>query len=170
MKPIASPLRILDFAITMMDFGLVFADRELSLSAEFERYEVDIDFDMIKEGDLRVFIRASVNQGPKKLAGYTLKAEAVCLFELDGKRKLKESEQSSIEGFSTIYIALNSLRGLISNFTANAPFGRYILPSIDLNDLIEKKRISLTEARAMSNRKKKGVTGNPKAVVEKGTK
>lgn len=55
---------------------------------------------------------------------------------------MRSSIGQSVEGYSSVYMALNSLRTLVSGFTANAPFGRYILPSIDLNDLIRKKRES----------------------------
>jgi hypothetical protein len=140
MKPETSPLRIIDFAITKLDFEMIFTpEPDGDMISIFQSYPLEIDFDLERDGYLRTFIKAEINKN-KEIAGYSISAEAVCIFEFDNKEDLPGDVKRSMEGFSTIYIALNSLRGLISSFTANAPFGRYILPSIDLNDLIEKKK------------------------------
>jgi hypothetical protein len=146
MKPTPSALKIIDFALTNLEYSLVPPTRaeDINASKFFERYDLDIDFGMNKEDHyIKVFIKAEVNRAEKKLPGYSFTAEAVCFFNFNSEIKLDEEVKQNMEGFSTIYIALNSLRGLISNFTSNAPFGRYILPSIDLNDLIEKKKQAL---------------------------
>jgi preprotein translocase subunit SecB len=142
MKASPSPLSILDFAITKMEFSVIPPKKqELDLNVVFGQYEVDIDF-AIKKGDfIRVMITATINSGPNKLPGYSICAEAGCFFKFEGKDKLTPEQKSEIEGYSTIYIGLNALRGLVSGFTANAPFGRYILPSIDLNQLIRTKAV-----------------------------
>ena len=88
-------------------------------------------------------MRAKVNWDESKLPGYSINAEATCIFDFNKEFEITAEAKNSIEGFSTIYIALNTLRGFISQITANAPWGRYILPSIDLNDLIEKKKIEI---------------------------
>jgi preprotein translocase subunit SecB len=144
MKAEASPLHIIDFAVTQLDFNLVVSPNlDEDLRRYFKQYAVDVDFGLSKDEFLRVFIKAEVNYSENKLPGYSLAAEAACIFEFDKGSNLPAAIKNNLEGFSTVYIALNSLRGLISNFTANAPFGRYILPSIDLNDLIEKKKQQL---------------------------
>lgn len=151
MIPTASPLRILDFAITKMDFELVLENVDSHVSNFFPKYDMDIDFDMFKHNDLKVFVRVQVNQSTEKLPGYSFRAEAACFFAFDDRPGIEESQKRDMEGFSTIYIALNSLRGLISNFTANAPFGKYILPSIDLNDLIKKKQSAIMAQETRSS-------------------
>lgn len=139
MKATISPLSIVDFAITSMDFRMQApAKAETDVQEMFGRYEIDIDFSIMKKDIIIVSISANINM-EKELPGYSIAAEAGCFFKFDEAVKLSESDRASLEGFSTIYIALNSLRGLISNFTANAPFGRYILPSVDLNALIGQK-------------------------------
>lgn len=140
MKPISSPLRILDFGFTRLDFEIIHGEKPVNLNDIHNNYELNIDFDIYNNEFLQVFIYADVNFGKKKLPGYSFKAEAACIFQFDKNIKVGDKERLDLEGFSTIYIALNSLRGLISNFTSTAAFGRYILPSIDLNDLIDKKR------------------------------
>jgi len=138
----ASPLQILDFAVTRMEYELV-PPQEMNdnIGKYFDQYEVEVDFELDIDDYLKVYITAKVNKTEEKqLPGYSILTEAACIFRFKDGNNLAEDIKRNLQGFSTIYIALNSLRGLISSFTANAPFGRYILPSIDLNDLIEKKR------------------------------
>jgi len=150
-----SPLQIVDFAITELDFKLVeleSSNPDLEIGILMNQYDINIDFDFYSGDLIRVAIRADINRADKRLPGYSLFAESVCLFAFDNSTQLTDEARNALEGFSTIYIALNSLRGLISNFTANAPFGRYIMPSIDLNDLIEKKKSTLMDMNNVSSK------------------
>ncbi len=139
-----SALQIVDCAITRMDFTIKAPNDDVDLPEVFGKYTVDIDFGIVKRELIQVFITAKINMD-EKLPGYCIEAEAGCFFKFSDEAEITEQERNGMEGFSTIYIALNSLRGLISNFTANAPFGRYILPSIDLNDLVMRKQQQQTE-------------------------
>ncbi|MDB5246424.1 MAG: hypothetical protein JWQ40_818 [Segetibacter sp.] len=169
MKPNISPLHVLDFAITAMDFSIVSSqNEEEDLTSYFQKYEIDIDFTLSKDQFLTVYIKTEINRSEEKLPGYTLMAEAACIFKFDEEAGLPDNIQQNLEGFSTIYIALNSLRGLISNFTANGPFGRYILPSIDLNDLIEKKK-ALLKVEKDNSELKEEKKRNPKKTKKSGT-
>lgn len=153
MKPKPSPLQILDIALTELNFNFVPPPNNDKVSDYYySKYSIDIDF-MIQANDyLMVYMKAEVNHVEKPLPGYSFIAEAACVFDLNEKLVKDSQAKNDIEGYSTLYIALNSLRGLISNFTANAPWGRYILPSVDLNDLIEKKRLSLNEQKETSKK------------------
>jgi preprotein translocase subunit SecB len=153
MKARLSPLSILDFGITSLDFKTIPSENPGDdPQAFFPKYDIDIDFGINPGKYINVYITAKVNAGEEKLPGYSLCAQAACFFKFDEESDLSKPQIAAMEGFSTVYIALNSLRGLISNFTANAPFGRYILPSIDLNDLIAKKRALIsTNSKNKSN-------------------
>jgi len=169
MKANASPLNILDFAITKMDFNILPPKSgEVDINSLFGSYEIDIDFGIHIEDHIQVYINAKINT-QEKLPGYSLFAEAGCFFKFNEGIKLSAEQKADLQGYSTIYIALNTLRGLISSFTANAPFGRYILPSIDLNDLIAKKRASLEVNKKASkiNNDKKTKTTIKKSNVRK---
>lgn len=146
MKPNPSPLAIVDFAITRMDFRIMSPDDDADISELFSSYNIDIDFGVRKDELIQVWVRAKIN-ADEEMKGYSIDAEAGCFFSYDESKDLQAQNRATLEGFSTIYIGLNSLRGLISSFTANAPFGRYILPSIDLNDLIEQKKRQQEEAK-----------------------
>ena len=143
MKPKASPLNIIDFAIINFEINFSPPKKEGAhedLREYFPQYSLDIDFDIHSDSILQVFIKARINKDENSLPGYIIYAEICCLFSFDESAKITQEARNNIEGFSTIYMALNNLRGFISQITANAPIGRYILPSIDLNDLIEKKK------------------------------
>jgi hypothetical protein len=146
MKANLSPLSIVDFGITTMDFKMIPPENpEDDPTGWFHDYEIDIDFGINLGKYINVYITARVNYGEQTLPGYSFCAQAGCFFQFNERTELTIAQKAELEGFSTIYIALNSLRGLVSSFTANAPFGRYILPSIDLNDLIAKKRMSISK-------------------------
>jgi hypothetical protein len=156
MKPIASPLNIIDFAIMNFEFNFVQPNekaKEIDLRDCFNNYELDIDFWIHANEVIQVSIKAEINRD-KKLPGYSIFAEAACIFEFNKSIEITDDARKSIEGFSTIYIALNSLRGFISQVTASAPFGRYILPSVDLNNLINQKKLSVTGENKKSPVKK----------------
>lgn len=145
MKPKASPLNILDFAVMNFEYNFIPSKEITDFKKLFGEYELDIDFNINVEQVIHVAIKASVNKGKLILPGYSLMVEVACVFEFNKEIEISEQARNSIEGFSTMYIALNNLRGFISQLTANGPIGRYIFPSIDLNDLIHQKKEKLVK-------------------------
>lgn len=142
MKPNSSPLKLLDFALLKMDYEFI-APTVIKMPDEYyKEYELDLDFELIKNDALAIEMTVQINAGKNPLPGYRITAKVGSLFVMDKKAAITEEQRRSMEGFSTLYIALNNLRGMIASFTANGPMGKYILPSIDLNDLIQKKRQS----------------------------
>jgi hypothetical protein len=147
MKPAPSPLNIIDFAILNFELNFVAPATENAnggndLRSYFNNYDLDVDFYIHSDSILQVFIKAYINRKEERLPGYSIYAEIACLFDYNKDIPVSPEAKSNIEGYSTVYMALNSLRGFISQITANGPVGRYILPSIDLNDLIEQKKAS----------------------------
>ena len=142
MKPIASPLNVIDLAVINFEFNFIqpVEKEEFDIRKHFAEYSLDIDFGIHSNEIIQVFIKAEINRGVEKQPGYSIMAVAACIFEFNKNIEITKEAQNSIEGFSTIYIALNALRGFISQITSNAPMGRYILPSVDLNDLIAQKK------------------------------
>jgi hypothetical protein len=143
MKPIHSVLKILDFSVLKMDFDFI-APRSSEIhkgpTEYFEEYELDLDFVVFADNYFQVSMIVNINNVDNPLPGYKIVAKVATIFEFGDSLSITPDQRKSIEGFSTIYMALNNMRGIIAGFTANAPCGRYILPSIDLNDLIKKKK------------------------------
>ena len=140
MKPQMSPLVLNDFAIINCNFKFTAPSEITDIRKIAKEYSLDIDFAVIKEDDgTRVFIKTSINNSDNKLPGYSIFAEGVAIFELKSVSSLSEEDKKSLLQYSAVSIAINSLRGFISSLTANAPFGKYILPSIDVNNLFQQK-------------------------------
>ncbi|MBL0065773.1 MAG: hypothetical protein IPP38_12340 [Bacteroidetes bacterium] len=140
MKPKLSPLVLLDFSILNSTFSFLPPKDGVDIKILFLAYPIDIDFAVINEKDiLRVFVKTSINQGETKFDGYKIFAEGVAIFNLLNKEGLSKEDRSSLLQYSSVSIAINSLRAFIANLTANAPYGKFNLPSIDVNDLFKQK-------------------------------
>ena len=140
MKAKLSPLRLLDFTILNSSFTFTAPEDDSDLRKLYSEYPLDIDFAIVDaEEGIRIFIKSSINQEEEQHPGYSIFAEGVAIFELSETDPLSEEDQKSLLQYSAVSIALNSLRGFVSSLTANAPFGRYIMPSIDVNDLFQQK-------------------------------
>ena len=155
MKAQLSPMALLDFAILNCDFKFTPQATEENFQKLVASYELDIDFALPEQEDhiTRVFIKASINQGKVVLPGYSIFAEGVAFFKLASDANLTNEDRNNLLHYSAVSIALNGLRGFISSLTANAPLGRYILPSIDVNALF-KEKIAGTENVVLKNKKK----------------
>lgn len=152
MKAVLSPLRLHDFAVVNCSFKFITTSEELDIKTLFSEYLIDIDYVIVPNEQLiSVFIKTAINQSEDSKPGYVIFAEGVAIYELD-ENGLSKDDKNSLLQYSAVSIALNSLRGFISTLTANAPLGRYILPSIDVNKLFELKAKRLEKS---VNRKKK---------------
>lgn len=140
MTPKLSPLKLNDFAIINCNFNFTAPPEKSNVREIVDEYSLDLDFAIIKDDDIsRVFIKTAINHGDNKLPGYSIFAEGVAIFELTSVNSLSEEDKKSLLQYSGVSIAINSLRGFITSLTANAPFGKYILPSIDVNNLFQQK-------------------------------
>lgn len=154
MKAQISPLNLLDFAIINCSLKFIAPTENTDIRKLVSEYPLDIDFAIIQESDrTRVFIKTAINQEEHEMPGYSIFAEGVAMFELSKSATLTEEDKKALLQYSAVSIALNSLRGFISSLTANAPFGKYILPSIDINDLFRQKAKSVQ--KVVPKRKKK---------------
>ncbi len=155
MKPQLSPLELIDFAILSSTFKFIQPAADVDIRQLVNTYQIDIDFAINHQPeDTKVFIKASINRGESRLAGYSIFAEGVAIFNLAESKKLSDADKQSLLGYSSVSIAINSLRGFISSLTANAPFGRYILPSVDMNDLFKQKEAIQASLKANTKTKK----------------
>lgn len=140
MKPVLSPLTLLDFSILSSNFQFIPAKgKKVNPENYFLKYELDLDFAIIDESESKVFVKIGINNGEKQEPGYSIFAEGVAFFKLENSDSLSEEDKFSLLHFSAFSIALNSLRGFVTSLTANAPWGKYTFPSIDVNDIFKQK-------------------------------
>jgi preprotein translocase subunit SecB len=144
MKPQLSPLKLIDFAIVNCSLSFITPSNNKDFGNLTDSYLIDVDYAItIDSGKIKVLIKASINENDDSIEGYKIFAEGIAIFELSKDATLRIEDAASLVNYSSVSIAINSLRGFISNLTAQAPFGRYILPSIDVQDLFKQKIDSL---------------------------
>jgi len=106
-------------------------------------YNIDIDFSIqVPQNSLyQIFLKIEINFSEQKHPGYSMFSEGVGIFEFDSSVEKNEAEKNNYLYFSGISICINSLRAIISSITSHGPFGKYTLPSIDVNELLKDKGI-----------------------------
>lgn len=153
MKVLLSPLVLHDFAIINTNFKFIDTLENTDIRQIVSSYPIDVDFAIVEEEQgTKVFMKASINRSEKPLSGYSIFAEGVAVFDVSKTAKLSTADKKSLLQYSAVSITLNSLRGFIATLTSNAPFGRYILPSIDVNDLF-KQKTALTKEKSIKKKK-----------------
>jgi len=142
MKAKKSPLVLNSFLLLNHNYQFI-QQAEVPFNIEImEQYPIEIDF-VIQEandGFYQLFTKIEINKIDKPLPGYKLFIEGVCIFSFDKNTQLSDNDKSSLLHISGISIGINSLRNIISTITSNGPFGKYTLPSVDVNQLLEDKR------------------------------
>lgn len=149
MKAYKSPLILNNFFLLNLDYqfrqpGSQLKTKLLNLT---DSYTIDIDFAFQKQDKetFQLFTKIGVNTIEEPVFGYRLFIEGVCVFSFEEQIELSEQDKSSLLHFSGLNICINSLRNILSTTTANGPFGKYTLPSIDVNQLLSDKQKQSTE-------------------------
>src|ERR1017187_221347 len=140
MKIKQSPLKVIDFLVINSRLKFTSPASEINIKELFITYDIDIDFAKVVQGDnYQLFMKISINEGsPPKEIGYSIFAEVIGIFSLNNEGLTKE-EINNYSNYTSLIITINHLRNFISNQTSYAPLGKYMLPSIDMKDLLEKK-------------------------------
>lgn len=165
MRITKSPLELIDFFLldTQCRYIAPSDDTDEDDTAIFEQYEIDIDFMFRPEerakDELWVYVRIAVNCSPEPLPGYRIFIEGTGHYRTVVRDDVSDEEWKSLFEGSTLSIVINNLRAAIMQLTAHGPFGKYILPSVDLADLHRQKQASHAAATPKKRRtKKKAVT------------
>jgi preprotein translocase subunit SecB len=114
-------------------------ERPSDISNLFDDYDVDIDFAFHhakdNEGAQIIFIKTEINKIDVPLFGYSISVEAVGVFSRNVD-EIEEEEYLKMLQYSGVSILINCLRNFVSSLTSHGPIGPYLIPAIDLNDLI----------------------------------
>lgn len=126
----------------------------LLINETLSNYEIDVDYSIVPndtETAFQIFVKIQVNKDGI-LPGYKLFSEGVGLFEFVTPN-LSDDEKSVFLIGSGISICINSLRSLISGVTSFGPFGKYLLPSIDVSDLVAQKTANIQARKKVKTKK-----------------
>lgn len=151
MKAKKSPFILKNFLLLKQNIEFLPApsNRPLKISEITDSYNIDIDFAIkdTRKPFFHIFVKIEINLTEQKQIGYSILSEGVGIFEFDKSIKNIEVEKGNYLYFSGIPICINSLRTIISNVTSHGPFGKYTLPSIDMNELLKDKGIPTKKSK-----------------------
>lgn len=144
MKAKFSPLQLLDFKLLESHYEFIVPEEEgFNFKDLFQSYSVDIDFGMGKtdvEGEIQLFTKIEVNFGKKKsLPGYKLMVEGGGTFRIQDPENVDEGLRNNLSQFSTLNMMINNLRNIMYQITNLGPMGGYLLPPIDISQLLRDK-------------------------------
>lgn len=157
MRAKKSPLILRDFLLLQQQFVFTSPDQNVIPDEIMNEYEIDIDFTVKRDNEVakdtddsfRLFVKIEVNK--EKLPGYRLFSEGVGIFHLSADSEISEEDKASLF-FSSLSISINMLRSVMHQLTAFAPFGEYILPPIDVNELLKDKEAAIKNHRSRSTK------------------
>lgn len=116
---------------------------EDDLKGELNDFEIDIDFDIYtgeEDADARkIVLSISGNDLEKPVPGYCFSIVAEGTFNYNKAVKLPKKDKDILLTHSAVPIMIGQIRSYLSTLTALGPFGTFLLPSIDMNYLLNKK-------------------------------
>src|SRR6056297_2908943 len=138
----SSAIKLENFAVLQSHYEFEQPKKELKdVQKIFDAYEIYIDFahhDDEEDNTIHVFVKIGINQAKKTLPGYKLLVEGVGMFSLK-EEDLPVEKINNLKFYSTVSIIIGYLRNTLSGITASAPFGPYLLPTIDMQHLFALK-------------------------------
>jgi preprotein translocase subunit SecB len=136
-----SPL-MLDEVFIIASNIISFPENEES-TGSLNDFDIDIDFDVYSndaDNDARrVVVSISGNNPDNPSPGYCFSIVAQGTFNYNKDSKIKKKDKDILLTHSAIPIVIGQIRSYLSTLTALGPFGSYLLPSIDMNNLLELK-------------------------------
>lgn len=144
MKAKFSPLQLLDFQLleSHVEF-IVPKDDEFDVKELFHSYSVDIDFGLkedIETKEIKLFTFIAINaEEENPLPGYKIIVEGGGTFRIQDPEALEENLKNNLTQFSTLNMMINNLRNIIYQITNLGPMGGYLLPPIDITQLLRDK-------------------------------
>ena len=150
MKAKFSPLQLLDFKLLETQYQFkVSGQDDMAINDLFSAYPVEIDFDMgksDKEEEIQLITTIKVNLDKEnQLPGYQIKVEGGGTFKINDSRNIEEGLRNNLSQFSTLNMMINNLRNIIYQITNLGPLGGYLLPPIDISQLLRDKASELEE-------------------------
>lgn len=141
MKAEFSPLVLNGFNLFELSIKTVFPEKEIDVQAVFEEYEIDIDFEhqSFEDGTLAVFCKIMINQEPSPHPGYQILVHGAGYFSIQNPDTLSKEDISSLFHHSGTSITIQALRSIVSRATSDSPFGKYMIPTFDLQKLLIQK-------------------------------
>jgi len=137
-----SNLKLEKFTMLACNFVTIPSDKKVTSKA-LKNIPIDLDFDILtnKHNSSKVKIvlefNSNVSEIPKP--GYRFSTVAEAEYNIKGLGKMPEEKQNRYILFTALPLAIAMVRSHLYSVSSNFPHGHYLMPSIDLPDLFEKK-------------------------------
>lgn len=115
----------------------------VDFNGKLNDFAVEIDFDIfVNQEDIdarRVLVSIQGNDQENPVPGYYFSIVAQATFNYEQNSQITKDEKDVLLTRSAIPIVIGHIRSYLSSLTAHGPFGIYLLPAIDMNDLLKQK-------------------------------
>ena len=136
-----SPLLFHEFIVADSHLETVFNNQ--SKKCNLEKIPLNIDFEtFLADGQNNLFnvaINILGNDIEHPVTGYKFSITANGIFELTNFEEFEQERVDQFLLYSALPMLISSVRNYLLNITSYAPHGKYLLPAIDLNDLVKQK-------------------------------
>lgn len=137
-----SDLKLNKFTMLACNFATIPFDTKVS-SESLKNIPIDIDFDILtnnkNSSKIKIILEFHSNEGDKPLAGYMYSIVAEAEYNIKGLGKMSVDKRQRYILFTALPLAIAMVRSHLYSVSSTFPHGHYLMPSIDLPDLFEKK-------------------------------
>ena len=137
-----SDLKLDAFTMLACNFATIPSDKKIKSEA-LKEIPIDLDFDILtnkkNKSRLKIVLEFHSNEIEKPIPGYMYSVIAEAQYNIKGLGKMTEEKQNRYILFTALPLAIAMVRSHLYSVSSNFPYGHYLMPSIDLTNLFEKK-------------------------------
>ncbi len=137
-----SDLKLDKFTMLACNLATVPSNKKIT-SESLKEIPIDLDFDILtnkkNSSKIKIVLEFHSNEIEKPLPGYMYSVIAEAEYNIKGLGKMSIEKQNRYILFTALPLAIAMVRSHLYTVSSNFPYGHYLMPSIDLTDLFEKK-------------------------------
>jgi len=137
-----SDLKLESFSVLACSIATIPSEIKIK-SEDIVSHPINLDFDILSnvknKNKIRILIEIDSNSSENPKAGYAYSLAAEAEYYIKNLSKMDTDSQNKCILFTALPLAIAMVRSHLYNGTSNFRYGQYLLPSIDLPDLFEKK-------------------------------
>ncbi len=142
MKVKNSQLNFEDFKIMACSFAAIPSDKKIP-SKDLQNIPVDVDFDILSKNTdtskFKILLQIASKDSKKMQRGYMFSIISEASFNIIGFSKLSKEKRDQFILYTALPLSISMVRSHLYNASASFTYGPYLLPSIDLLDLVKNK-------------------------------
>ncbi|MBU2492654.1 MAG: hypothetical protein KJ571_08530 [Bacteroidetes bacterium] len=137
-----SDIKLENFSVLACSITTIPTDTKVS-SVDLVSHTINLDFDILRnaksKNKVKILLEINSNNTDSPNAGYAYSIVAEAEYLIKNLSKMKSDTQNKHILFTAVPLAIAMVRSHLYNGTSNFRYGHYLLPSIDLPDLFNKK-------------------------------